>query len=327
MRARRGQAGGPLLQFSRSRRGKAPRARAGGPFPRSSSQGRGPARGPRDFAPRSDPFLRPAGLRRSRSQHFLIDREILRTEAEALQPQGKTVLEIGAGDGRLSERILALRPASLLLVELDPHWAGRLRAKFNRKKGVKILQQDVLDLPDDARFDGVIGNIPYQITSPILLKLARWTYSRAILCVQKEVAERMQAPSGSSEYGRFSVFAQLHFEIRPLLSVPRTSFHPPPNVDSVVLALQPKPDALALPAHLDVIGAALFSHRLASVANALRHERRRWGWDKAQARAMAIMVKYAARKVFTLTPQEVADIAARLPAPNPGGVLHAIHSD
>lgn len=262
----------------------------------------------------SDSFSHPVGLKKSRSQHFLTDREVLKAEANALEAQGKDVLEIGAGDGRLSQLVYSHAPNSLTLVELDKQWAGKLRAKFNRKRGVKILNQDVLELPDSLPIDRVIGNIPYQITSPILLKLAKWKPERAVLCIQKEVAARMAAQAGSSEYGRLSVFAQLHFEIKPLIFVPRTSFHPVPKVDSTVLLLKPKAGSHALPPHLDLISAALFSHRLASVGNALLHSRRLWGWDKKKARQAAQTLKCPEKKVFQLDPSEVVDIAKALPA-------------
>ncbi|MDE1798688.1 MAG: hypothetical protein KGH63_04775, partial [Candidatus Micrarchaeota archaeon] len=147
----------------------------------------------------------------------------------------------------------------------------------------------------------------------LLVKLGQWKFKRAVLCVQKEVASRLAAAPGSSEYGRMSIFAQLHFDITPALDVPRTSFHPVPNVDSAVILLTPRRGSSKLPPNLEAVSAALFSHRLASVANALLHSRRLWGWDKAKAREVARGVKYAQRKVLTLSPDEVSELARALP--------------
>ncbi len=259
-------------------------------------------------------FLRPEGLKRHHGQHFLTDRGILFREAEALQCEGKRVIEIGAGDGRLTKLILRQKPSELTAVELDKRWVAHLRKKLSGYKQAKVVQLDALELPDDYEVDGVIGNIPYYITSPLLVKLGKWKFGRAVLCVQKEVAERLAAKPGSSSYGRMSVYAQLHFEMEHLLDVPRTAFHPVPKVDSAVILLKPKAGAGALPPNLEAVSAALFSHRLASVANALLHSRRSWKWDKAQMREMARTVKYAQRKVLTLGPDEVLEIANVLPA-------------
>lgn len=258
-------------------------------------------------------FLHPQGLKRWKGQHFLTDRGVLLQEAQALQCEGKSAIEIGAGDGRLTKLILKQKPLTLTTIELDKKWIAHLHKKLSGYKQVTILQQDALALPDNYKVDCVIGNIPYYITSPLLVKISKWKFKRAVLCIQKEVAERLLAEPGSSTYGRMSIFAQLHYDITPLLDVPRTSFHPIPQVDSAVIVLTPRKGASKLPANLEAVTAALFSHRLASVANALLHSRRLWGWDKAQARLMAKEVKYADHKVLTLSPSQALEIARALP--------------
>lgn len=255
-------------------------------------------------------------LKKSRSQHFLTDESVLEGEAEALDLRGEAVLEIGSGDGRLSERLLAREPSSLTLVELDSKWADYLKEKFAKDARVSVMQADFLSLADDFPASRIAGNIPYQITSPILLKLGRMKFSRAILCIQKEVAERMVAEAGSSEYGRLSVYAQLHFGIQLLAEVPRTSFTPQPKVDSSVVLLQPIASARSLPPHLDLVTAALFSHRLQTLGQALVHARRLWGWDKEEARQWGRKLKMDVTRVFQLKPAQVVEIASLLPPPS-----------
>ena len=255
-------------------------------------------------------------LKKSRSQHFLQDKEILRFEAEKLEVAGEDVLEIGAGDGRLSEQLLAQNPSSLTLVELDERWAEHLRKRFAKDARVKILSQDILSLPDSpAPAPLIAGNIPYQITSPILLKLCRWRPKRALLCVQKEVAERISAPAGDSEYGRLSVFVQAHFEPRLLGAVARGLFTPPPKVDSAFVLLTRRKRLAPLPAHFEAITAALFSHRLQTVPQALVHARHSWGWDKDEARRWGRKLKMGTTRVFQLKPEQVEQIARLLPPP------------
>lgn len=262
----------------------------------------------------SNPDAYPSNLFKRRSQHFLANKEILQYEASLLECKGLDVLEIGAGDGRLSEFVLEEIPKSLSLVELDPYWAGELAKKFKKSKNVKILQGDFLELPNNYKANAVIGNIPYQITSKIILKLARMKFKRAVLCMQKEVAQRIFAPPCSNEYGRLSVFCQLHYDIKPGRMVPKNYFHPPPQVDSQIVKLVQLKGTKSLPKNLELATSSLFSHRLASVENALFHSRRAFGWDKAQAvEQISKRVKLKGKKVFMLTPQEVVEIAKSLP--------------
>ena len=257
----------------------------------------------------------PISLKKSRSQHFLKDPELLRYEAEKLKVKGENVLEIGAGDGRLSEQVLAQNPARLVLVELDPRFAESLRKRFAQEPRVEVKEGDFLELGDPWRAPLIIGNIPYQITSPILVKLCEWMPKRALLCVQKEVAQRICSSSGTSEYGRLSVMVQAHFKAEFLGEVSRSLFDPPPRVDSAFVLLTKNKGAKALPPHFEIVTAALFSHRLQTLQQALVHSRHVWGWSKEEARAWALKLKIDARKVMHYRVEEFAEIARQLPQP------------
>ena len=257
----------------------------------------------------------PIPLKRSRSQHFLKDAELLRYEAEKLRVKGEKVLEIGAGDGRLSAQVLRQEPARLTLVELDPRFADSLRKRFAQEPRVEVREGDFLELDDQWRTPLIIGNIPYQITSPIMVKLCEWMPKRALLCVQKEVAQRVCAKAGTERYGRLSVMVQAHFKAEFLGEVNRSAFEPPPNVDSAFLLLSAKKNAKSLPPHFEIITAALFSHRLQTISGALVHERRRWGWSKEEARERALKLKIDARKVMHYEVEELVEMARRLPLP------------
>jgi 16S rRNA (adenine1518-N6/adenine1519-N6)-dimethyltransferase len=145
-------------------------------------------------------------------QNFLADESVLAYEAKCADARGNSVLEIGAGDGRLTSKLLAAGAGHITAVEFDPKLARELRMKFAAAKRVRVHEGDFLEFDEGARFGRIVGNIPYYITSPILLKLARMNFDKAVICIQKEVAARMMAAPGSHQYGRLSVFSQLCFK-------------------------------------------------------------------------------------------------------------------
>ncbi len=208
-----------------------------------------------------------AGIPKKKSlgQHFLASPAILEFEAEAAEVEGKTVLEIGGGDGRLTEKILAKKPKKLTVVEKDPRWAQFLREKFGKRIG--LVEADFLETRRDA--DIIIGNIPYYISSPILFHIAQRKFRRALIMVQLEFAERMAAKPRTSDYGRLSVASQLLFNIKILRKVKRGSFTPPPEVDSAIVLLTKKPFTIG--PWLEKVILALFQHKNQMVSKALKH--------------------------------------------------------
>lgn len=156
-----------------------------------------------------------------------------------LQP--RTVVEIGPGKGAITD-LLAARAGRLIAIELDRELAPRLRERFTGREQVTVMEDDVLnvDLTALARPGEkllVVGNLPYYLTSDILLHLIRHEQAmeRAVLMVQREVADRVAAGPGSRDYGLLSVTAQLHARVEKLLTLPPDAFSPPPEVYSTVL--------------------------------------------------------------------------------------------
>ncbi len=174
-------------------------------------------------------------------QNFLNDAQAIERIAAALGDlSGRTVVEIGPGAGAITGA-LAARAAQVLAVELDPGLAAHLRAQFPSDR-VTVLQQDVLNF-DFAAVSAtlgqrlfVFGNLPYGITSQILLKLAasHAALDRAVLMVQREVADRITARPGSRHYGLLSVTVQMYGPADKLFTLPPESFSPPPDVHSTV---------------------------------------------------------------------------------------------
>ena len=182
-------------------------------------------------------------------QHFLHHRAILARIAEALGPApGQLVLEIGPGQGALTAALVE-RGARVVAIEKDRDLVPLVR---ERLPDVTVVEGDALELdwraaagigPDDDLL--VTGNIPYNITTPLLDRaLTPPRPTRIVFLVQKEVAERIAAPPGSKTYGALSVGVQAVARIEKLFAVPAGAFHPPPKVDSAVIRLSPLAEPL-----------------------------------------------------------------------------------
>jgi 16S rRNA (adenine1518-N6/adenine1519-N6)-dimethyltransferase len=240
-------------------------------------------------APRE--LLRRYGLRAKRSwgQNFLGDEGILDAIARlAVERPGERVVELGAGLGHLTARLLA-RGARVVAVERDRDMARVLRGEL----GDRILLEEA----DAARVDyrrlaaapfpgeppggeggrpgpvAVVGNIPYHLTSPILFALLDQAeaVSRAVLLVQREVAERLAASPGTEDWGLLSVLLQQRAAVRLARRVPAAAFHPPPRVESAVVVIEPRPPDAAAPgtAGFRRLVKAGFAQRRKTLRNAL----------------------------------------------------------
>jgi 16S rRNA (adenine1518-N6/adenine1519-N6)-dimethyltransferase len=174
-------------------------------------------------------------------QNFLNDPQAAERIAASLgDVAGRTVIEIGPGSGAITGA-LAARAGHVVAVELDPAFALSLQGQFPPGR-VTVLQQDILrfDFAAAAARAGaklrVAGNLPYYMTSPILLKLAASdaALDLAVLMVQREVADRVTAAPGSRDYGLLSVTVQLYGPAEPLFTLPPSAFTPPPDVHSTV---------------------------------------------------------------------------------------------
>ncbi len=214
-------------------------------------------------------------------QHFLTDDAVLAAIVAAIDPRPDDALvEIGPGLGALTRPLMAHCPA-FTVIELDRDLAARLRGW----PGLTVVEADVLtvDLAELADRAGrplrVVGNLPYNISSPILFHLLRWAerVQDQHFMLQAEVVRRMHAAPGSKDYGRLSVMLQWRYHIEPVLDVPPEAFDPPPRVDSAVVRMIPWPAPPALdPALLGELVMVAFSQR----RKLLRHTLGRWLADR-----------------------------------------------
>lgn len=242
--------------------------------------------------------------RKSLGQCFLEDKNILKLEARLAKVKGKKVLEIGAGDGRLTAMLLENKPKKIIAVEKDPKFASILKERFSGKK-IEIVEGDFLeiDIPD---VDVIIGNIPYYISSDIVFRLNNCKFKHAVLMVQKEFAEKMVAKPGSKNYGRLSVTSQLHFDVTLERKVLRHLFKPMPKVDSAIILLKPK--KISLNQFQENIIRYLFQHKNKTVRNALLDSKM---FEKQELEPLGNLAK---RRAKTLSKEECLEIARLLQA-------------
>ncbi len=209
-------------------------------------------------------------------QNFLIDQGIIHGIVDAVNPRpGEQVVEIGPGLGALTQPLLA-RAGHLHVVELDRDLIARLEKKYTREQMTihagDALAFDFASLGPDLR---VVGNLPYNISTPILFHLLDKVEAiRDIhVMLQKEVVDRMVAAPGDSDRSRLSVMLQRYCYLEPLLDVPPESFDPAPKVNSAVVRMMPRPIADRLPvdeAKLSAVVSAAFSQRRKMVRNTLK---------------------------------------------------------
>jgi len=201
-------------------------------------------------------------------QHFLHDPRVLARIVDAVAPAGSdSAVEIGPGEGALTALLLE-RLDRLEAIEVDRDLAAGLRERFPRKLAVHVadaLEFDFGAFPPGTR---IVGNLPYNISTPLLFHLARYAARVRDMhfMLQLEVVQRMVAAPSTPAYGRLSVALQARFAMAKLFGVPRGAFRPPPKVDSAVVRLLPRSDPLEID---EVLLRTAFSARRKTLRNAL----------------------------------------------------------
>ncbi|WP_245909503.1 16S rRNA (adenine(1518)-N(6)/adenine(1519)-N(6))-dimethyltransferase RsmA [Sphaerotilus hippei] len=251
-------------------------------------------------------------------QHFLTDIAILEDIVRAIDPQpGEALVEIGPGLGAMTDPVVALS-RQLTVVELDRDLAARLR----KRPELSVVESDVLkvDFRALAAAAGqklrIIGNLPYNISSPILFHLLDQVdvVIDQHFMLQKEVVDRMAARPGCKDFGRLSVMLQWRYDIEALFDVGPECFDPPPRVDSAIVRMQP----LAHPPELDSrrfseMVAIAFSQRRKMLRNTLGH------WIEAQGLDTDFDLQRRAEEVPVEDYVALAQLAGPIPAPETAG--------
>ena len=240
--------------------------------------------------------------RRRFGQHFLTDDIILSGIAELVNPtRSDVVLEVGPGTGALTHHLLQ-RLERLVAVEIDRDLLAELTQRYSADPRLRLMEGDVLQLDlrallqeEDKQHFVIVGNIPYNITAPLLFRLIEHfdVVSKAVLTVQKEVAQRLVSKPGSRDYGLLSVLLGTRAQIALRMDVDRSRFRPAPKVDSAVIEIDiARAPVVSIedPRAFERLVKAAFSQRRKMLRNSLK-----------------ALFASIGRPEQTISPEEVAD--------------------
>ncbi len=213
-------------------------------------------------------------------QNFLHDQSIIEQIIQALGPKDKQqIIEIGPGKGALTSQLLH-SGAHLTAIEIDRDLAALLRQDFHEKANFRLLEQDVLQLDFNSLLGPenparIIGNLPYNISTPLIFHLLDYLPGIVdmLFMLQLEVVERMRATPGSKAYGRLSIMCQYYCEIEKLFEVPAQAFSPAPKVTSAIVRLKPRRQPTAMledPKLLEALLRQAFAQRRKTLRNNLQ---------------------------------------------------------
>jgi 16S rRNA (adenine1518-N6/adenine1519-N6)-dimethyltransferase len=245
-------------------------------------------------------------LDKRKGQHILKDKHVIKRQIEYAELSGnEVVLEIGAGLGALTFE-LANKAKKVIAVEKDRKLFSYLEERI--PENVELINDDVMEIKL-PKFDVVVANLPYQISSPVSFKLLESQFDRGILMYQKEFAERMVASAGDSGYSRLSVNIYYRADCKILEYVPKEAFNPVPEVDSAVVRLIPRDPPFSVKNEkifFEVIE-ALFGQRRKKIKNSLEGlvKRRIKPQNKGQIRDFLENLPSAEDRVDSLNPKEI----------------------
>tara|TARA_B100000212_G_scaffold342222_1_gene328292 strand:- start:1483 stop:2223 length:741 start_codon:yes stop_codon:yes gene_type:complete len=210
-------------------------------------------------------------LKKKYGQNFLIDQNIIRKICSLISNKQLNVIEIGPGDGRLTEQILLSDPQQLKIIEIDPDLIPTLIKKFNKKQKIKIINENILDYPLIEEVDLIISNLPYNISSQILGKICLMERPPAnlIFMFQKEFAERLIDKKINSLNSLVNCF----YDINTKFNVGKNCFRPIPKIDSTVISFKRKKNILLKKIEMNSFinfKRNLFSHKRKTLNNQLK---------------------------------------------------------
>jgi 16S rRNA (adenine1518-N6/adenine1519-N6)-dimethyltransferase len=249
-------------------------------------------------------------------QHFLTDRHYIARIVAAINPQrDDAMVEIGPGRGALTEPLIAAL-GHLHVVEIDRALAPALSQRFGKDR-ITVHEHDVLEFDFAALATSlrIVGNLPYNISTPILFHIAQFAerIRDCTFMLQREVVDRMVAAPSTPAYGRLSVMLQYRFAMEKLFNVPPGAFYPPPKVDSAIVRMVPYgPDRLRArdeKLFAQIVKAA-FSQRRKTLRNTLKSFMCPDDWA-----ALGIDSKQRAENLATAQFIAIADNALQRPAP------------
>ena len=181
-------------------------------------------------------------LKKKYGQNFLIDQNIIKKICNLLSSKNLKIIEVGPGDGRLTEQVLYYEPKELKIIEIDSDLIPILKLKFRKNQNIKIINENILNYQLTEKVDLIISNLPYNISSQILVKICMMENlpTNLVLMFQREFAERLTDKKLNSLNSLVNCF----FEINNSFNVGRNCFRPIPKIDSTVLSFKRKKEIL-----------------------------------------------------------------------------------
>jgi 16S rRNA (adenine1518-N6/adenine1519-N6)-dimethyltransferase len=180
-------------------------------------------------------------LKKKFGQHFILNKETLFKLIDYAEVNSKDIiLEVGAGLGNLTE-LIAEKAGKVIAVEKDPRFIKILKEKFKKRNNIEVIEGDILKIDLNLLyFNKILSNIPYYLSSKFILLMLKQKFDLAVLTLQKEFAERLNAQPGTKKYGRITIAVNRRMHIEILEIIPKNMFIPKPRVDSSIVRFKPK---------------------------------------------------------------------------------------
>ncbi len=238
-------------------------------------------------------------------QNFVVDNSLIQSMIEyADLDKNDVVLEVGAGLGFLT-RLLYPRCKKVIAVEVDPKLVFVLRERLQHLQNVELIEGDILTTKAPS-FNKVVSTPPYSISSHLLFWLLDRFFASAVLAFQEEFARRLTATVGSKDYSRLTVATYCRADVELLDHVSRSSFYPPPEVDSVIVRLKPKPKPFKVRSEkaFSELVQTVFTQRNKKLRNAVLSFIIKQGFRKEQAQRLADRLTFHDKRVRELAPED-----------------------
>lgn len=236
-------------------------------------------------------------------QHFLNDQRALAHIAKQLDLEGKTVVEVGAGHGELTKH-LAKHAKRVVALEKDTALAASLKESLSPLGNVSVVHADALEF-DISKYQYFIGNIPYEISSPLIFRLLENGFEQALFLVQKEFAHRLAAKPRTRDWSRLAAMVQARADVAIIGYLGPELFTPPPKVDSALVLLHFNPRYVLD----DDLLRMLFQHKNQSARKALEHSADSLGLSKVQARQLAASLPFCNVRARELELEQLAQMS------------------
>ena len=246
-------------------------------------------------------------------QNFAVDSSMLqRLVSHASLTEDDVVLEVGPGFGFLTQ-FLSSKCKKVVAVEVDPQLVSFLRTQLHSMQNIELIEGDILKVSLPS-FNKVVAAPPYSISSPLIFRLLEQQFDWAVLILQREFAERLAASVGTKDYGRLTVNVYYRAEVELLDIVPRTMFHPPPDVDSMMVRLKPRPPPFIVDdeeTFFELVR-TLFTQRNKKVRNGLISFLDQHGLTGKELVTLADSTIYSTKRVRELAPEDFGILANEL---------------